>query len=159
VRERRYDFPEHLQALSHQLLRHLGEAGDVAAGTRESVDERPRRRRDDDRDRGGRARGFPPIGAGRRHQHIDLEPDQLGGQLGQASIVAVRVAVLDRDVLTLDPPELAQTFAERLVPPCRHGRREWRENSDPRHRLSGTSPRQGEGHQRRDYKSTPGHHR
>ena len=39
---------------------------------------------------------------------IDLEPDQLGGDFGEALAASLRPAILDRDVATFDPAEVAQ---------------------------------------------------
>ena len=46
--------------------------------------------------------------ASRRDDDIDLEPDELGRDLGVALGAALRPAILDRDRATLDPAELAQ---------------------------------------------------
>ena len=44
----------------------------------------------------------------RRDNDIDLEPDELGRDLGEALAASLRPAILDRDGATLDPAEFAQ---------------------------------------------------
>ena len=44
----------------------------------------------------------------RRDDDIDLEPDELGRDLGEALDAALRPAILDRDGAALDPAEFAQ---------------------------------------------------
>ena len=39
---------------------------------------------------------------------IDLEPDQLGGDFGEALAASLRPPILDRDIATFDPAEVAQ---------------------------------------------------
>ena len=43
-----------------------------------------------------------------RDNDIDLEPDELGRDLGEALVASLRPAILDRDGATLDPAEFAQ---------------------------------------------------
>src|SRR5262249_32778582 len=43
-----------------------------------------------------------------RHNHIDLEPDELGCDLGGAFIATLRPAILDRDIPPLAPAQLTQ---------------------------------------------------
>src|SRR5262245_39596228 len=47
-----------------------------------------------------------------RHDDIDLRLDELGGKSGEAIAVSFRPAVLDRNGLTLDPAQRAQTSVE-----------------------------------------------
>ena len=47
------------------------------------------------------------------HDHVDLAADEVGGQCGQPIIVALRPAVFDRHVLSLDVAGFAQSLAER----------------------------------------------
>ena len=54
------------------------------------------------------AEGVPP---GR--DHVDLAADEIGGQCGQPIIAALRPAVFDRHVLSLDVAGFAQSLAER----------------------------------------------
>ena len=62
-----------------------------------------------------RSRLSPRVPQRRRrcHDHVDLAADQIGGQCGQPIIVALRPAVFDRHVLSLDVAGLAQPLAER----------------------------------------------
>ena len=46
--------------------------------------------------------------ASRRDDDIDLEPDELGRDLGEALAASLRPAILDRDGAALDPAEFAQ---------------------------------------------------
>ena len=69
------------------------------------------------------------------HNHLHLEPDQLGRQVGEPLRLALRIAVLDDDVLALDVAQVAQTLPEGLHT-CwgRDGRGERRtEPTDPVH--------------------------
>ena len=56
------------------------------------------------------------------HDHVDLAADEIGGQCGQPIIVALRPAVFDRHVLSLDIAGFAQSLAERGHKRCRSGR-------------------------------------
>ena len=47
-----------------------------------------------------------------RDDDIDLEPDELGRDLGVALAASLRPAILDRDGATLDPAEFAQPLHE-----------------------------------------------
>src|SRR5262249_57074126 len=67
-----------------------------------------------DRDRLRRSFGGKGAGRTRRHDDVDLEPDQLGRKLREAIFVPLRPAVLDGDALALDVAEIAESLAERL---------------------------------------------
>ena len=45
-----------------------------------------------------------------RDNDIDLEPDELGRDLGEALVASLRPAILDRDGATLDPAKFAQSL-------------------------------------------------
>src|SRR5262249_46362457 len=47
---------------------------------------------------------------------IDLEPDELGRDLGEALVASFPPAILDRDVATIDPPKFAQSLHKRGGP-------------------------------------------
>ena len=66
-----------------------------------------------------RAEGCP-----QRHDDINPEPDELGGDVGQAVVVANRGAVFEGDVLAFDPAPLAEALAERFEKRRRFGRTE-----------------------------------
>src|SRR6516165_10321825 len=52
----------------------------------------------------------------RRDDDIDLEPDELGRDLGDTLLASLGPAVLDRDGTALDPTEFAQSLHERGDP-------------------------------------------
>ena len=59
----------------------------------------------------------------RRDNDIDLEPDELGRDLGEALAASLRPAILDRDGATLDPAEFAQPLHKSGDPWARSRRR------------------------------------
>jgi hypothetical protein len=84
----------------------------VPPGPRQARDEPSayRVRRHCKHDRGGR-RGLlcgQDIDGARGEDDIDLEPGELGGDLGGAFPAALRPTVFNRDAATFDPTELAQ---------------------------------------------------
>ncbi|HET6366116.1 MAG TPA: hypothetical protein VFG27_02755 [Pseudomonadales bacterium] len=96
----------------------VGQSGDVLARARETRDQPgrhgiPRGQRHDDRNGRGcllrRRRRQPPL----RHEHIDLEADELRRQVGKPFYLGLRKARLVRDVLALDMAEPSQTLAKR----------------------------------------------
>ena len=70
-------------------------------------------------------------GRRRRDDDVDLQPDQLGREVGQPVEPTLRESILDDDVLALDPPELTQPFPERLAGTAVTGGRAGREEADP----------------------------
>src|SRR5215467_4338488 len=91
------------------LARQAGEVAARSPQTRyEAGGNRVARQREDDWDDRGRLLcredRLGPI----RHNHIDLEPDELGCDLGGAFIATLRPAILDRDILPLAPAQLTQ---------------------------------------------------
>jgi hypothetical protein len=56
------------------------------------------------------------IRSDRRHDDVDLQPNQVGHQPRGPIVPTVSIARLDRDVLALDPAEVAETSPETLVP-------------------------------------------
>src|SRR5262245_13796738 len=87
------------------------QSSDVAAWSRKTGDEagayRVVRHREHDRD--DRCRPLCNDGScgWRRNNDIDLEPDELGCNLGKALVAAVCPAILNRDGAILDPTKLA----------------------------------------------------
>ena len=65
------------------------------------------------------------------YDDVNLETDEIGCKVREAIAFTLRIAVLDADVLSLDPSEVAETQPERLMPGRGIGRREWREKSYP----------------------------
>src|SRR5215470_11236342 len=79
------------------------QTGDLAAPNR------VRPQRDDDWNDGS---GLHQCGYGDapRNDNINLESDELSGDLGEAVATSLRPAILDRDCAVLDPSELRQSF-------------------------------------------------
>ncbi len=61
-----------------------------------------------------------------RHDDVDLETDEIGGEVREAIDPSVGVAKFDANVLTLDPFEGVETLPECLIPQRGVGRTEWR---------------------------------
>ena len=85
-----------------------------------------------DRDSPGSFFGSQSIGSSGSDDDVNLETDEIGREVREAIVSTLRIAVLDADVLSLDPSEVAETEPECLVPERGSGRREWREKSYPR---------------------------
>ena len=128
-------FLEQLQPFSSQLRAHLGQPRDVAAGPRQALNQPTRNRvtrsRHNDRDSPGSFLGSQSIGSNGSDDDVNLETDEIGCEVREAIASTLRIAVLDADVLSLDPSEVAETEPECLVPERGIGRREWREKSYP----------------------------
>ena len=109
---------QQLEPLGRQLGRYDADAGEVAARPGEAGDQaraRPGRRHRRRRSGSSRSRFSPPAPQGCRRvdDHVDLAADEIGGQCGQPIIVALRPAVFDRHVLSLDVAGFAQSLVER----------------------------------------------
>jgi hypothetical protein len=91
---------------------------------------------EDDRDRRGCAFGRQcrNRAAGGR-DHVYLAAEEIGGQRGQPIIAALRLAVLDRHVLSFDIAGLAQPLVERGHKRCKRGGQAAAEKADHRHRV------------------------
>ena len=106
-----------LQPLCTQRRGQVAHAGGVAARPTEAGHEAGRDRvgggheHDRDRRRGRLCDNRRLRGAGDDHRH--LTADQVGRQCRQASALALRPAVLDREISTLDEAELVQPSAQR----------------------------------------------
>jgi hypothetical protein len=62
---------------------------------------------------------------------FNLETDEISGEVREAIASTLRIAVLNADVLALDPSEVAKSEQECLPHGRGNGRREWREQSYP----------------------------
>ena len=116
----RYSFLQQREPLSVQLAGEGTQPGNVSPRPSQTDDEPILDGTvigcHDDRDAAGRLlRG---IGGGRaaRHDDVDFQPNQLGGELTKAIDPSFRQSVEDGDVLPLDVAKLAQTGAECLHP-------------------------------------------
>ncbi len=96
------------------------QAGDVAARSRQARDQtgadRVARHRKYDRDSRRRLLCCDDRRGSRRDNDIDLEPDELGRDLGEALVAPLGPANLDRDSATLDPAEFAQPLHKSSEP-------------------------------------------
>src|SRR5262245_41643089 len=98
----------------------LRQAGDVAARSRQVHNEagadRVSRRHEDDRDDRRRLLGGNNWCAPPCHNDVELEPDEFGGDLGEALFGTFRPAVLDCDGAALDPAKLTQPLQKSGYP-------------------------------------------
>src|SRR5262249_3184088 len=78
----------------------------------EIVRNRVPRHREDNRDYRCRLLRRNDIRGSRRDNHIDLKPDKVGGDLGEALATSLPPCVLDRNGAALDPSKFAQPFQE-----------------------------------------------
>ena len=107
------DFLEQLQPFSGQLRDHLGQPRDVAAGPRQALNQPTRNRvtrsRHNDRDCPGSFFGSQSIGSNGSDDDVNLETDEIGREVREAIVPTLRISVLDADVFSLDPSEVAET--------------------------------------------------
>ena len=106
-----------LDVLADDLLVLRSKPGDIASWPRKTC-RKPARDRitqedgKDDWDAAGRPLG----GTNRRrpghHHDVDVELNELGDQNGEPVRVPFRPAIVDDDILALDPAEIAQAFLE-----------------------------------------------
>jgi hypothetical protein len=68
--------------------------------------------------------GSLSIGKNADNDDVNLETDEIGCEVREAITSTLRIAVLDVDVLSLDPSEVAKTQPECLIPERGIGRRE-----------------------------------
>src|SRR5262249_24587814 len=113
--------------LGSNVGRLVRQTGDIAAGARQTRNEagahRIPRRREDDWNGCGRLLCRQYRWGPRRDDDIDLEPDELRCDLGKALGAPLSPAILDRDVATLDPTDLAQPLHESGNPWARNRKR------------------------------------
>ena len=99
---------------------------------------------------------LPRDGCGsRRDNDIDLQPDELGRDLGEALVASLRPAILDRDGAALDPAEFAQPLHESGDPLALGRRRGRAQEPDGRQlrrllRARGERPRRRRAAEKRD---------
>src|ERR1700694_1101386 len=121
---------EQLQSFSRQLGGDLGQPRNVAAGLRKALNkptcDRITRRRHHNRDCLGRAFGCESVRRNGSHDNINVQADEIDREVREYVGSLLRISVLNADVLSLDPSEVAETLPERLVPKRGSGRREWR---------------------------------
>jgi hypothetical protein len=110
-------------------------AGDIAAGSRQTHDhtaaDRVRRDRKNNRDDGCRLLSRNDSGS-QRDNEFDFKADQLGGELGETLAVSLRLAILDRHCLTLDPAEFVQSLDKNGGPSLLSSRRIRAQKADGR---------------------------
>jgi hypothetical protein len=75
--------------------------------------------------------GSPRISRNGCDDDVNLQTDEIGCKVREAIASTLRIAVLEADVLSFNPSEVAETEPECLVPECGIGRRIWREKSYP----------------------------
>ncbi len=119
TRELGNHFPEQIQPFSSQLRTHLGQPCNVAAGPRQALNQPTGNRvivtRHNDRDCPGSFFGSQRSGTSGSDDDINLETDEIGCEVREAITTTLRIAVLDGDVLALDPSEVAEPLTECLV--------------------------------------------
>jgi hypothetical protein len=105
-------------AFAAELGMHQAEPGHVASRATEADRDAARHgiadERHHDRDRARLLTGRLDGRRRCRHDDIDLSPRQLRGKRGQPFEAAVRPALLDDEVVSLDVADFAQTLAKRL---------------------------------------------
>ena len=112
------------------------QAGDVAAWARQTRDEAAAdwvaRHRKYDRNHRCRLLCRDDRCSCRCNNDVDLEPDELSGDLGETLVPTLRPAILDRDRPALDPAKLAQPLHKSGDPLARDRRRARAQESDGR---------------------------
>jgi hypothetical protein len=69
--------------------------------------------------------GRQRIGSHGRDDDVHVETDEIGREARQAIAAPLRIAVLEADVLPLDPSEVTETLPECFMPARGIGRRKW----------------------------------
>jgi hypothetical protein len=67
--------------------------------------------------------GSQSSGSSGSNDDVNLQTDEIGCKLRKAIASTLRIEVLDADVLSLDPSEVAETLTKCLVPERGIGRR------------------------------------
>src|SRR6516165_12320902 len=107
-------------SLANRVSRLERQAGDVATRSCQTRDkagaDRVARARKDNRDHRCRLLCRDDCWGSHRDDDIDLQPDELGRDLGEALVASLRPANLDRDGATLDPTEFTQSLHKNIDP-------------------------------------------
>src|SRR5262245_7783685 len=115
-----YELAQQFDPFGSSVGRQQGEACSVCARSRQTCDEtgadRIPHQREDYRDDRRRLLCRYNLWGSVGDDYIDLEPDELGGELGDTLSAAFRPAVSDCDGAALDPAELAQPLEKRGDP-------------------------------------------
>ena len=116
----RHGLLEEIEVLDPHLEPLMRPSRHVATRAREAGDEaalhRIRDTADDNGDGPGGALGRHGRRRGARcEDHVDLQPDELGRELGQPLVLPLGGADLEDDALTLDPAEISEAVPEGLV--------------------------------------------
>ena len=134
------DFLEQLQPFSSQLRSIWDKPVTLPPGrarlSTSPVRNRVTRTRHNDRDCPGSFFGSQSIGSSRSDDDVNLETDEIGCEVREAIVSTLRIAVLDDDVLSLDPSEVAQTRRNACAR-ARSGRRVWRSDNPIRGTFAG----------------------
>jgi hypothetical protein len=139
---------EQLKPFRVQLGRDVGYTREVPAGLSKTGDEPTEDGVGDGgkdyRGRAGRVLGRQGCGCTPRHDDVNVERDQLGGERGELLVSSLRGAVLKSNALALHIAKLAQPLAEGLMEQTDGRTDAWGENADPRnlpHRLGASGER------------------
>ena len=101
------DLAQEFESLASSIGCLARQAGDVAARSRQTCHDAAAnwiaRRREHDWDHGCRLLCCEGRWSVMRENHIDLEPDELGCDLGKAFAASLGPAILDRDIAALAP--------------------------------------------------------
>src|SRR6185436_7836802 len=133
----RNDHAQQLESLSGKIGRLTRQAGGIAARPRQTGDETGAdwvpHRRGDDWDHRRRLLCCNGGGGSPRDNDVDLEPDELGSDLGSALRASLSPAIFDRDSATFSPAECAQPLQKTGGPLRLPRKRSRAQNSDGRH--------------------------
>jgi hypothetical protein len=114
-----HHFFQQFQPFEDQVRVLFREPREVPARPREARDEPQSHRianaRHNDGQLRGRVLGSPGGQRIAHHDDIDLQPDELGRQVGEAVGFPLGIALCNRDVLAFHPSQLTQPLPERLT--------------------------------------------
>src|SRR5262249_12829903 len=119
--------------LPHQVRVHLRQSGDIAAGARQALDDPGRHRVaggcHNDRDIARPALGGQSIVGYGSDDDVYFALDQFSDELRQAIGFSLRIAVINKNGLALDPSQITEPSHERPVPEHCIGREKGRQKS------------------------------